>query len=118
MINRPQRYFLSILSGLLLVISFPYSGSLTPLLFIALIPILFVEDSILSQKRSSATVFLHAYITFFFYNLGSTFWIWYSSEVGGVFAFVFNSLLMALAFQLFHFSKKYFIFIQLNSFEK
>jgi len=107
MINRPQRYFLSILSGLLLVICFPFSGSLTPLLFIALIPLLFVEDSILSQKRSSATVFLHAYITFFFYNLGSTFWIWYSSEVGGVFAFVFNSLLMALAFQLFHFSKKY-----------
>ena len=107
MINRSQRYFLSILSGLLLVLCFPYTGSLTPLLFIALIPLLFVEDTISSQNRSSAYVFLHAYITFFLYNLGSTFWIWNSSEAGGVFAFVFNSLLMAFAFQFFHFTKKY-----------
>lgn len=107
MINRKQRYLLSILSGFLLVLSFPFSGSLTPLLFIALVPLLFVENDISNQKKNAANVFLHAYITFFIYNLGSTFWIWNSTEVGGVLAFVFNSLLMTLAFQSFHFAKKF-----------
>jgi apolipoprotein N-acyltransferase len=105
--KRAIRYFLSILSGLLLVVCFPFTGSITPLIFVALIPLLFVEDSISVQKRSSANVFLHSYITFFIYNLGTTFWIWNSTEVGGVLAFVFNSLLMTLAFQCYHFAKKH-----------
>jgi len=107
MITRPRRYLLSVLSGLLLVLCFPFTGSITPLIFVALIPLLFVEDSIAIQKRASANVFLHAYITFFIYNIGTTFWIWHSTEVGGVLAFVFNSLLMTLAFQSFHFAKKH-----------
>lgn len=107
MLSRSLRYLLSILSGILLVISFPYTGSLTPLAFIAVVPLLLVEHDISNQNKSSFNVLLHAYITFFIYNLGASWWIWNSTEVGGILAFVFNSLLMALAFQVYHFTKKH-----------
>ncbi|NBR13571.1 MAG: apolipoprotein N-acyltransferase [Crocinitomicaceae bacterium] len=107
MLSRSLRYLLSIVSGILLVISFPYTGSLTPLVFIAVVPLLLVEHDISNQNKSSFNVLLHAYITFFIYNLGASWWIWNSTEVGGILAFVFNSLLMALAFQVFHFAKKH-----------
>lgn len=98
-----QRYLLSALSGLLLFISFPYTGSITPLIFVALIPLLFVQNSILKNNKRGFHLFPHAYLTFFIFNVGSTWWIWNSSDVGATLAFVFNSLLMALAFQLYDF---------------
>ena len=94
------------MSGLLLVISFPYTGSLTPLVFIAWIPLLLVEDQLSREKRKSIHFFPHAYLSLFIFNFGTTWWIWNSTEIGGVLAFVLNSLLMALALQLFHFVKK------------
>lgn len=90
-----------------MVISFPYTGSLTPLAFIAWIPLLLVEHSISKSNYRSRKVFIHAYITFFIYNFGTTWWIWNADEVGAVMAFVFNTLLMAITFQVFHFCKKH-----------
>lgn len=106
-LSKKQRYLLSILSGLLMVISFPFTGSLTPLVFIAWVPLLLVEHSISTSHYRSRKVFTHAYLTFFIYNFGTTWWIWNADEVGAVMAFVFNSFLMAIAFQLFHFCKKH-----------
>ena len=105
-ISKKQRYAFSTLTGLLLTISFPFSGSLMPLIFIAWIPLLLVENKLSENSKSGRHVFVHAYWSFFIYNLGSTWWIWNSTSVGGVLAFVFNSLLMALAFLLFHFLRK------------
>lgn len=101
-----QRFLLSISSGILMVISFPYTGSLTPLVFVSWIPLLMVEDSLHKQGVKSFHFFPHSYLSLFIFNLGTTWWIWNSTEVGGVLAFVFNTLLMALALQLFHFVKK------------
>ena len=101
-----HRYGLSSLTGVLLTISFPFSGSLTPLIFIAWIPLLLVENNLSEKSKSGRHVFVHAYWSFFIYNLGSNWWIWNSTSVGGILAFVFNSLLMALAFLLFHFLRK------------
>lgn len=106
-LKRSHRYFLSILSGVLMVISFPYTGSLTPLVFVAWVPLLIVEHSITVAKYRSRKIFLHSYLTFFIYNLGTTWWIWNADESGAAMAFIFNSLLMAIAFQLFHFCKKH-----------
>lgn len=105
-ISKGQRYLLSILSGILMVISFPYTGSLTPLVFISWIPLLLVESSIATNRYRSGKVFTHAYITFFIYNIGTTWWIWNASEGGAVMAFILNALLMSIAFQFFHVSKK------------
>lgn len=105
-LTRVQRYLFSILSGVLMVLSFPYTGSLTPLIFFAWIPLLLVEDTISSQRYKSWKVFIQSYLTFLVYNIGATWWIWNADPNGAIMAFLLNSLLMALAFLLFHFIKK------------
>jgi apolipoprotein N-acyltransferase len=97
-----KRFLLSALSGVLLVICFPFTGGLTPLVFIALVPILFVEDQLISLRKKQVHLFLYSYLTFFIYNLGTTWWIYKSSITGALLAFLFNSLLMSLAFQVYH----------------
>ena len=52
-------------------------------------------------------VFLHAFICFLIYNIGTSYWIYNSSAVGGIFAFLFNTTMMCLTFQSFHFIKKH-----------
>ena len=106
-LNRKQRFLSSIGAGLMLTLCFPYSGSLTPLVFAALIPLLWVEDSIQKAKLTSSSVFLHAFICFLIYNIGTSYWIYNSSAEGGIFAFLFNTSMMCLAFQSFHFIKKH-----------
>ena len=107
--SRVQRYLLSILSGVLMTISFPHTGSLFPLVFVALVPLLLVEHNVYRQHYKSSKVLLHAYITFFIYNIGTTYWIYYSEggEVGAILAYFLNGFIMALVFMLFHWTKKY-----------
>lgn len=106
-ISKGQRYLLSILSGLLMVVCFPYTGSLTPLVFVSWIPLLLVEWNISSNRYRSGKVFIHAYLTFLLYNVGTTWWIWNASQGGAVMAFILNALLMSIAFYFFHISKKH-----------
>lgn len=103
--KRLNRWLLSILSGILLTISFPETGSLTPLTFVAWIPLLLVE-SWFHTRRKAFSLFFHAYLTFFIYNVGTTWWIYYASEGGAYMAFFANSLLMALAFLCYHLLKR------------
>ncbi|MDX2359957.1 MAG: apolipoprotein N-acyltransferase [Crocinitomicaceae bacterium] len=106
-LTRTQRYLLSILSGMLMIIAFPYTGSLTPIVFISWIPLLLVEGDIANQNYRSGKVLIHAYITFIIFNLGSTWWVLYASAGGAAMAFLLNSLLMAVTFYGFHLTKKY-----------
>jgi apolipoprotein N-acyltransferase len=98
-----QRYLLSILSGILLTLSFPFSGSLTPLIFIALVPLLLVEDELIVENKNRFHLYPHSYLTFLIYNLGTTWWIYNSTDIGAILAFIFNSLLMTLGLQVYHF---------------
>lgn len=109
MLTRSHRYLLSMLSGILLFVSFPHTGSLFPLAFIAWIPLLLVEHDIYRKKYRSGKVFIHAYISFLIFNIGATFWIYYAKdgEIGAILAFLLNALLMAITFQLFHYTKRY-----------
>jgi apolipoprotein N-acyltransferase len=90
-----------------MVLAFPFTGSLTPLVFIAWIPLLIVESNIAHNNYRSGKVFIHAYITFFIYNIGTTWWVWYASETGALLAFLANTMLMAIVFYGFHLTKKY-----------
>lgn len=107
--SRKHRFLLSILSGLLMSVAFPYTGSIFPLVFIAWVPLLLVEHNIYREKYRSSKVLLHAYITFVLYNLGSTYWIYYAEggEAGAIMAYLLNGLLMAIVFLLFHWTKRY-----------
>lgn len=106
-LSRKHRYLLSILSGILMVISYPYSGSLTPVVFIAWVPLLLVEGYISTKRYKSRKVFTHASLTFLIYNVGTTWWIINADEGGAILAFIANSLLMSITFYLFHLTKKH-----------
>jgi len=97
---------LSVLSGLLMGISWPETGNLAPLFFVALIPLFYVEYHLYQNKAKSSAVFGYAYLTFLVFNTFSTWWIWYASEAGMVMAEVLNSLFMATIFMWFHIIKK------------
>ncbi len=104
---KKHRFLLSILSGVLMVISFPFSGSLTPVVFVSWVPLLLLESYISEKNYRSRKVFTHAYLVFFIYNIGTTWWVWNASIGGSLMAFFANTLIMALTFQLFHLTKKH-----------
>ena len=81
---------LAILSGLLMGVSWPETGNLAPLLFIGLVPLLYIEYHISQNKLSSRQVFWYAYLAFLVFNTFSTWWIWLASEAGMVMAEVLN----------------------------
>ena len=102
----------TVLSGLLLGLSYHHTGTLTPLAFIALVPLLYVNDKLLERPKSGARFFLHVWLCFLVYNIWATGWL---SQVQGsmatrifsfVFPIVFNSFLMSLPFIFFQKAKR------------
>lgn len=99
--------FLAMASAILLTLGWPTVG-FAPLLLVALVPLLLIEDFFAHAviKRSGKKVFLYAYLTFLLWNVGTTWWVWNSSPGGSVLAIVANSLLMALVFTFYHNTRK------------
>lgn len=99
---------LSILSGLLMGISWPATGDLAPIFFIALIPLLYVEYTISQNpdKFKSHHVFFSAYVAFFTFNMFTLWWIWYASRGGMAMVGVIYTFFMAVTFLCFHTTKK------------
>ena len=95
-----NKLLLSVLSGLLLMVSFPFSGSLTPLVFVACIPLWRVGLELREAKRGGLLFFGYSYLSLFIFNFGTTWWIWNSTSGGAVMAFVCNTLLMSGALTL------------------
>lgn len=105
-LTKPYRYLLSLLSGILLTLSFPYTGSMIFLGFVAWVPLLILEEYIDSKRYRSTKVFVHALLTFAVYNIGTTWWVYYASAEGAYMAFIANTLLMTLVFYFFHVTKR------------
>jgi len=99
-----KNLLLAVLSGVLFSVAWPTNGF--PLfLFFSFVPLLLIEEDFYRNKHKKR-FFLYVYLAFFIWNLSKTWWILNSTIVGGVFAIVVNSLLMAFAFWLFHFVRK------------
>ena len=101
--NYMKKILFAFLSGILLAIAWPTYGF--PLfIFFAFVPLLFAEFQIrnFSKNRLKLKVFGLAYLSFFLWNLITTYWVAYSTLFGGVFAVLVNSLLMAVVFLLYH----------------
>ena len=96
-----KKIFGALLSGLLLAFSWPAIG-IFPLIFFAFVPLLILEDKAENGKK----IFGYSYISFLVFNIITTYWVWYSTPVGAIFAFLVNSLLMTIAFYVFHRIKK------------
>ena len=69
MLNKKERYFSSLSGGIIMFLAFPFTGSLTPLIFIGLLPLLIIEDSVLKSKLSSSNLFLHTFLCFLIFNI-------------------------------------------------
>lgn len=93
----------ALLSGFLLAAAWPTYG-FSFLLFFAFVPLLLAEYRIrMSEKRNKKwKVLFTGYISFFLWNLITTYWLYYSTPFGGAFAVLVNSLLMSLVFLLYH----------------
>lgn len=93
----------AIFSGLLLSFAWPTYG-FPLLLFFAFVPLLLIEYNLRtsSAKSQKIKVLGYSYLTFFIWNLITTYWLYFSTPFGGAFAILVNSLLMALLFLLYH----------------
>jgi len=100
-------FLLSVLTGLLLAAAWPLNG-ISYLVFIAFIPLLWVEEIITKAplKYGKFSFFFIAFTGFFTWNALTTYWIWNSTEAGAVFAFLLNSMMMTLVFNFYHYSRK------------
>jgi apolipoprotein N-acyltransferase len=88
---------LSVLTGLLLYAAWPESP-LTFLIFVAFIPLLWLER----QGIRRARFFGWAYLSMLIWNIGATWWIWNASVPGALSALLLNSLLMCVPWLGFH----------------
>lgn len=93
-----KNYLLAPLSGLLLIFSFPFTGSFTPLVFFGLVPLLILRKQHLETQQKPWKLVLWVYLTFFIWNLGTTWWVANASFSGACLAIGVNALLMTFTF--------------------
>jgi apolipoprotein N-acyltransferase len=100
-------YLMPVISGLILASAWP-AGGFPLLLFIGLVPVLFVEDYLLQnrQKHSTFHVFFRVFPAFVVWNALTTWWIYNSTLFGAVVATLVNAICMSLVFWLFHFTRR------------
>ena len=102
-----RNFYLSILCGILFGAAWPIKG-VTILIFLALVPLLYIENSISqdNSKRKGARVFGYSYISFLLWNLITTWWLYNASFYGMLFAITCNSLFYATIFLFYHLAKR------------
>ena len=101
-----KNLYLSLSSGLLLAFSWVDTG-IFPLVFFAFIPLLILENNLSNlNKNNSLVLFGYSFLSFFLFNLITTYWIWHATIAGAFAAFVINALIMSLVMVLFHKVKK------------
>jgi len=105
--NKKKLLPLSVTSGLLLTPAW-YEWGHGFFLFIALVPLLFVEDYLDHHKKEygSGTFFLYAALAFSVWNVATTWWIVNSTVVGIIIAVLINTLMWSLVAWFFHLAKR------------
>jgi len=106
-LKKHHLYFLAVLTGLMLGFAWFPHGWL-PILFIAFIPLMAVEYIVFHnpEKYKARTVYFASFISFFIWNLITTWWLKNASWGGAVIAVGLSSVLMASVFLIFHKIKK------------
>ncbi len=103
-VNNYTIFGASTLSGLMLWLAWPV-GPAAPLLFLGWVPLLWVESQ-LSSKGNGLKFFFLVWWSCLIWNLGTTWWIYYSTAVGSIVAMMANALLMTLPWVLFRSTKR------------
>lgn len=107
MVSRKKLYLFAVLSGTLFFLAWPPLG-FPVILFVAFVPLLQIEDAFSSGQTTSKRTMLFglSFLSFFIWNVTTTFWVCNASMVGGIMAILANSLLMAIVIWIFHITKK------------
>ena len=102
-----KRILLAILSGILLAPAY-YQWGTGFFMFIALIPLLLVEDAIYLQRKKVRfpKIILYPVITFMLFTLLTVWWVKNSVGIALIAALIVNTSFMALPFILFHYIKR------------
>ena len=95
---------ITLLGGCLLSIGRP-TNTLPFLLFIGLVPFLYLE-TFFSKKGRGKFYGLYTYLGLFTFNLLTTWWVWNASAGGAVFMLIANSFLMLIPFLLYRVTKR------------
>ncbi|MBK7342950.1 MAG: hypothetical protein IPJ06_07475 [Saprospiraceae bacterium] len=88
-------------TGILLWLGFP-DMPFAPLLFIAFIPLLWIEEALIGTARSGRTLAFYTFHAFFLWNVLSTFWVTNTAFFAGIFANVVNAGLMVIPILGYH----------------
>ena len=91
---------LSLLTGIILAISWPETANQAWLIFIAFAPLFFAID----KTQNWRAVFLYSFLSFIVWHLLTVWWMWYSTPIGSLSAWIINSMLMAGIISLAKFS--------------
>ncbi|AEV32624.1 apolipoprotein N-acyltransferase [Owenweeksia hongkongensis DSM 17368] len=102
-----QRILYAILTSLLLWVAWP-PNNITPLLFIAFIPILLLERnlSLSGEGGTGKKIFLYSWLAFGLWNIFTTWWLINAHWSGLLMTTLVNGALMALVITIFHFIKR------------
>ncbi|MCR5014245.1 MAG: apolipoprotein N-acyltransferase [Bacteroidales bacterium] len=96
-----QKLIMAVASGLLLWAAWPLRG-FAPLIFIALVPLLYLEERISKGERGN--IFWLSFVTFLVWNVLTTWWVW-NATPAAILAWILNSLFMSIVFWAFHHTK-------------
>jgi apolipoprotein N-acyltransferase len=100
-----KKLSLAVLSGLL--IGGAWFSPFTFLIFIGFVPLLLLTEDILKNaKRPKGSVFLFSYIAFLLWNIMDTWWTWFASPGGSVFAITANAFLMSTGYLVYFVVRK------------
>lgn len=100
--NGIKNILLSVLTAVLLSASWPETGNQTWLIFIAFVPLLHVIE----QQKTWRAVFLFSFLSFITWHIMTDWWMWISTPIGSISAWIINSMLMASVLVLSQFSSK------------
>ena len=116
--KRNHMFLLALLSALLFSVPFFRWGT-GLLLFIAFVPLLFIEEEIAARKQAAkgskkgkgerskrGSVTGYAIVTFALFVAMTTYWVYFATWVGIVASVLVNTFYMTLTFWLFHFAKR------------
>jgi apolipoprotein N-acyltransferase len=105
--KRYLKILLAILSGLLLSPAYLHWGS-GVIMFVALIPLLLVEQDHYERKSENRWlgIFWYPVITFFIFNLLTISWVRNAAWIGVFAALIINTSVMTAPFLLFHYIKR------------
>ncbi|HKK68479.1 MAG TPA: apolipoprotein N-acyltransferase [Bacteroidales bacterium] len=102
-LKRTTRLAMAGLSGILMSLAYTQWNMGWVMLF-AFVPLLMLEEYMHQNKHEfgGRNLFGMAFLSFIVWNLISTYWIWFATAAGSIFALSANALFMTLLFVLYH----------------